>query len=171
MRASELCYRAVPGIAAGFLIGCGGSGGGYGAPTTPPPPSSPPPVVSFSAPSGTTSINLGQATTLTWTSSNASSSTLSSSSNIGGAFTATQPTAGTISVAPTGTGTVTYTMTCMGMNGSGAATTSAVTVNPSILSMLSIAPITAVGPTPDLTEMGGNPYGLAIAPATSGLIT
>ena len=98
MRTGGVCYTAVPGIAAAFLIGCGGGSGGYGTPPMPPP--QPPPVVSFSAPSGATPINLGQAVTLTWTSSNASSCTLSSSSNIGGTFTATQPTAGTISVAP-----------------------------------------------------------------------
>jgi hypothetical protein len=170
MRARDLCYTAVPGIAAGFLIGCGGGGGGgYGTPMMPPPP--PPPMVSFSAPSGTTSINFGQAVTLTWTSSNASSCTLTSSSDIGGAFNATQPTAGSVSIAPAGTGNVTYTMTCMGMSGSGTATTAAINVNPSILSMLSAAPITTIGSTLDPTEKGGNPYGLAIAPATSGLIT
>lgn len=169
MRARGLCYSAVSGIAAGFLIGCGS--GGHGTPMMPPPPPPPPPpVVSFSAPPGATSINLGQAVALTWTSSNASSCTLSSSSNIGGTFTATQPAAGTISVVPMGTGTVTYTMTCMGANGNGAATTAAISVNPSILSMLSTATITAIGSTIDPTEMGGNPYGLAIAPASSGRI-
>jgi len=96
---------------------------------------------------------------------------LSSSSNIGGTFTATQPTAGTISVAPMGTGSVKYTMTCTGMNGNGAATTAAITVNPSILSMLSTATISTIGSTLDPTEMGGNPYGLAIAPVTTGPIT
>lgn len=173
MRARELCNTAVPVIAAGFLIGCGGGGGsGYGTPMMPPPPPPPPPpVVSFSAPSGTTSINLGQAVTLTWTSSNATSCTLSSSSNIGGAFTATQPTSGTISVAPVSNGSVTYTMTCMGMNGNGAATTAAITVNPSILTMLAQGTITTIGSTLDPIEKGGNPYGLAIAPASSGLIT
>lgn len=169
MRTRGLCYTAIPVIAAGSLIGCGSGNGGYGAPMMPPPP--PPPVVSFSAPAGATSINLGQAVTLTWTSSNASSCTLSASSSIGGTFTATQPTAGTITVAPMGTGNVTYTMTCMGANGNGAATTAAITVNPSILSMLSTANITTIGSTIDPTEMGGNPYGLAIAPANSGLIT
>jgi hypothetical protein len=62
-------------------------------------------------------------------------------------------------------------MTCMGANGNGAATTAAITVNPSILSMLSTSTITTIGSTIDPTEKGGNPYGLAIAPATSGLIS
>jgi hypothetical protein len=51
------------------------------------------------------------------------------------------------------------------------ATTSTVTVNPSILSSLSLKGITTIGSTIDPIEKGGNPYGLTIAPATSGLIT
>jgi hypothetical protein len=59
----------------------------------------------------------------------------------------------------------------MGTNGNGAATTATVTVSPSILRMLSTSTITTIGSTVDPMEMGGNPYGLVIAPATSGLIT
>ncbi|MFI4885474.1 MAG: hypothetical protein ACHQIF_07890 [Steroidobacterales bacterium] len=51
------------------------------------------------------------------------------------------------------------------------ASTLPVTVLPSILSTLSATTITAIGSTLDPTEMGGNPYGLAIAPTTAGLIT
>ena len=171
MRAREMGYAAVPGIAAGLLIGCGGGGGGYGMAMMQPPLPPPAATVSFSAPSGATSINLGQAVTLTWTSSNASSCALSSSSTIGGAFTATQPAAGTVGVAPTGTGNVTYMLTCMGTNGNGTATSAVITVNPAILSMLSTSTITTIGSTLDPVEKGGNPYGLAIAPATAGLIT
>ncbi len=171
MRTRQLCNTAIAGVAAGLLMGCGSGSGGYGTPMMPLAPAPTPPVVSFSAPPAPTTINLGQAVTLTWTASNAGSCMLSSSSSIGGTFAAAQPTAGTISVAPMGTGNVTYTMTCTGTNGSGAATTAAITVNPSILSMLSTATITTIGSTIDPTEKGGNPYGLAIAPASSGLIT
>ena len=76
---------------------------------------------------------------------------------------------GTQSVAPTATGTVTYTLTCTGPGGMGSATSQMITVEPSILSGLST--ITTIGPTPDPVEMGGNPYGLAIAPVSAGLIT
>jgi hypothetical protein len=66
---------------------------------------------------------------------------------------------------------VTYTLMCSGAGGTASATTATVTVGPSILSTLSVAGITEIGSTIDPVEMGGNPYGLAIAPATTGLIT
>ncbi|MDE2261441.1 MAG: hypothetical protein KGL45_02840 [Gammaproteobacteria bacterium] len=74
-------------------------------------------------------------------------------------------------MAPVGTGTVTYTLSCMGAGGTGSATTAAVTVLPSILSTLSPNTITMIGSTLDPIEHGGNPYGLAIAPVTAGLVT
>jgi hypothetical protein len=175
-------YSAVPGIAAGFLIGCGGGGGGYGGgmtagagggggyggmPAPPPPP--PMPTVSFTSPAQAQTINFGQGVQLAWTSANATSCSASTSSTMGGAFTGTQPTSGTATVAPTGTGSVTYTLTCTGTGGSASATTAAVTVNPSVLSTLS--KITTIGKTNAPIEGGGNPYGLAIAPVTAGLIT
>jgi hypothetical protein len=174
-------YRAVPGIAAGFLIGCGGGGGGYGGGMSagggggggyggmPSPP--PMPTVSFTSPAQAKTINFGQGVQLAWTSANATSCSASTSSTMGGAFTGTQPTSGTATVAPTGTGSVTYTLTCTGTGGSASATTAAVTVNPSILSTLSPSKITTIGSTIDPVEKGGNPYGLAIAPVTAGLIT
>jgi hypothetical protein len=60
---------------------------------------------------------------------------------------------------------------CTGPGGSASATTATVTVNPSILSTLSVAGISQIGSTIDPIEKGGNPYGLAIAPITAGLIT
>jgi hypothetical protein len=90
---------------------------------------------------------------------------------MGGTFTGTQPTSGTVTVVPTATGTVTYMLSCTGAGGSASATTSTVTVSPSILSTLSVAGITTIGSTVDPVEMGGNPYGLAIAPVTAGLMT
>jgi hypothetical protein len=90
---------------------------------------------------------------------------------IGGSFTGSQATSGTMTVAPTASGNVTYTLTCMGAGGSASATTTAITVNPSILSTMSLSSIAEIGSTVDPTAMQGNPYGLAIAPVTAGLIT
>jgi hypothetical protein len=160
-----------------MLAGCGGGGGysggmsmgmgssGYGAP--PMPQAS----VVFSSPTQASTVHLGQAVKLAWTSSNATSCSASASSDIGGAFSGSQSTSGSSTVAPVGTGTVTYTLSCMGAGGTGSATTAAVTVLPSILSMLSPNTIMTIGPTVDPIEHGNNPYGLAIAPMTAGLIT
>jgi len=173
MRARRFWQTAVP-IITGLLVGCGGGGGGGGNGYTPPPMSSPPPpmpTVSFQAPSAT-SINFGQAVTLNWTSSNATSCTGSSSSNIGEAFNVTQPTSGPVTVAPTGTsgtGGVTFTLTCKGDGGTATATSAAVTVNASILSKLAATKVVEIGSTSVANET--NPYGLAIAPVTSGKIT
>lgn len=157
------------------LAGCGGGGysgmgnsmsmAGYGSPPMPQA------TVTFSSPAQATTIHLGQAVKLAWTSSNASSCSASASSDIGGAFTGAQPTSGSVTVAPVGTGTVTYTLSCMGSGGTGSANAAAVTVLPSILSMLSPTTITTIGSTVDPLEHGNNPYGLAIAPVTAGLIT
>lgn len=154
-------------------------GGGYGASPMPPmmpmqpmmsmqPPA---PTVAFSSPAGAKSINLGQGVNLAWSSTDATSCSASSSSEIGGSFSGDQPPTGNITVAPTGTGTVTYMLSCTGTGGSASASAPAVTVNPSILSMLSPTKIATIGSTVDPIEHGGNPYGLAIAAATAGLIT
>lgn len=156
------CGIAVAGISAGILIGCGG--GGYGS-------SNPMPTVMFTSPAQASTISFGQAVKLAWTSTYATSCSATTSSTMAGAFSGAQALSGTLSVAPTGSGSVTYTLTCTGAGGMAAATTSTVTVNPSILSTLSAATITMIGSTIDPIEMGGNPYGLAIAPATAGLIT
>jgi hypothetical protein len=164
-----------------LLAGCGGGsgysggmgshmggnmGGGYGGGGGTPAPS-----VTFSAPSQSSTIHLGQAVKLTWTSSNATSCSASTSSDIGGAFTGSQSTSGSAMVAPMGTGTVNYMLTCMGSGGSGSATSAAVTVLPSILSLLSPSKITTIGSTVDPTNQDLNPYGLAIARTSAGLVT
>ena len=164
-------YRCVPGIAAVVLVACGGGGGGYSAPMMPAPAPTPTPTVTFTSPAQASTVSFGRTVQLAWTSTNATTCTATTSSTIGGAFTGTQPASGTATVAPTATGTVTYTLTCSGAGGSASATTATVTVGPSILSTLSVAGITQIGSTIDPIEMGGNPYGLAIAPITTGLIT
>ena len=167
-----MCRRSSSGLKAVsfafvlLLAGCGGyggmgsMGGGYGNPM-------PPPSVMFSSPTQTSTIHLGQAVKLAWTSSNATHCSGSTPSDIGGAFSGSQPVSGSATVAPVGAGTVTYTVSCTG-SGNGSATTAAVTVLPSILSMLSPSKITTIGSTVDPIEHGLNPYGLAIAPVTAG---
>lgn len=154
----------------GYSSGSGNSmSSGYGGGGTT--PMTPQPTVTFSAPAQASTIHFGQAVKLAWTSSNATSCSASASSDIGGAFSGSQSSSGSLTVAPVGTGMVTYTLSCMGAGGTGSATTAAVTVLPSILSMLSPTKITTIGSTVDPIEHGNNPYGLAIAPVTAGLIT
>lgn len=164
-------YRCVPGVCAAVLAACGGGGGGYSAPAMPSPTPTPMPTVAFTTPAQATTVDFGRSVQLTWAATNATSCTATTSSTIGGTFTGSQATSGTVTVVPTATGTVTYTLACTGAGGTASATTSTVTVGPSILSTLSVAGITTIGSTLDPVEMGGNPYGLAIAPASSGLIT
>jgi hypothetical protein len=179
LRSDSSGFRAVPCAVAILLAGCGGGGGngygggsmngnmgGYGGGTTAPKPS-----VAFSAPAQAPMIHLGQAVKLAWTSSNATSCSASVSSDMGGAFSGSQPTSGSATVAPVGTGTVTYMLSCTGSGGTGSATSAAVTVLPSILSMLSASTITTIGSTVDPIEHGLNPYGLALAPVTAGAIS
>jgi hypothetical protein len=168
MRIRDYGCRSFPFISTTLLVACGG--GGYSAPYMPPPPPPAMPTVSFTAPAQSTTLNFGRAVKLTWTTTNATSCTASTSSTTGGAFSGSEPVSGSATVAPTAPGNVTYTLTCMGTGGS-ASTTTSVTVNPSILSTLSVAGITTIGSTIDPTSADYNPYGLAIAPATTGLIT
>ena len=127
------------------------------------------PTVSFSAPSKASTINLGQGVALTWTSTGATSCTASTSDAAGGSFSGTVAASGSQSVAPTAIGTVSYSLSCTGAGGNASATSPEVTVKANILAGLSS--IATIGSTLDPIEMGGNPYGLVIAPATAGLIT
>jgi hypothetical protein len=157
---------AVSSIAAGSLVGCGGGGGGYGS-------SNPMPMatVTFTSPQQASTISLGQAVRLAWTSSYATSCSATASSTMGGTFAGTQAVNGQLTVAPTSSGSVTYTLTCTGPGGMAVATSPTVTVNPSILSVLATAKIATIGSTVDPIEKGGNPYGLTLATTTAGLIT
>lgn len=154
------------GLATGFA-GCGG--GGYGGGGGGGGSGGYMPTVSFSSPASAVSINLGQSLKLAWSSTYATSCTASTSSTYAGTFSGTQATSGSAMVAPTATGTATYMLSCTGSGGTASATSMTVTINPSILSTLS--KITTIGSTLDPLENGGNPYGLAIAPMTSGLIS
>ena len=168
---------ATSAVVASVVAACGGgygssgssmgssAGGGYGGGGTPSP------AVAFSTPAQAMSINLGQAVTLTWSSSNATSCTASASSMTGGSFTGSQAVSGHMSVVPTATGSVTYTLSCTGSGGTMTAQSPAVTVSPSILSQLASVKAVTIGSTVDPTLKEGNPYGLAIAPVTAGPIT
>jgi hypothetical protein len=145
--------------------GCGGGYGGGGGDSY-----MPMPTVQFTAPAAATTIKLGQAVELSWTTSNATSCTASVSGMTAGAFSGNQSVSGSATVAPTGTGMVTYTLTCTGAGGSASATSPAVSVDPNILSTLSASSIATIGSTLDPIEHGGNPYGLVIAGETVGLI-
>jgi hypothetical protein len=172
MRFRRSASYIVPGLTALILAGCGGGGGGGGGYSAPAPVMAAAPTVSFTSPSQAESINLGQAVKLEWTSTGATSCTASSSGTIGGAFSGNQAIASSAMVAPTGTGSVTYTLTCTGAGGMASVTTNTVTVNPSILSTLDPTKIATVGLTTSAAaNAGNNPYGLVIAPATSGPIT
>jgi hypothetical protein len=81
--------------------------------------SSPPTITISAAP---TTITVGQSSTLTWSSTNATSCTAS------GAWSGAQATSGTVGESPTTAGTSTYTLTCNGAGGSANAS-AALTVN------------------------------------------
>jgi hypothetical protein len=148
------------------LAGCGGNGynHGYMAPN-------PMPTVMFTAPAQASSIHFGEGLTLNWTTSNASSCTASASASAAGAFSGSQMTMGPMKIVPTAPGSYAYTLTCTGAGGMASATTAMVTVTPSVLSALAAGQILEIGSTVDPTNMDANPYGLAVAPVTAGLIT
>jgi hypothetical protein len=171
------CGAILLGIAASLLAGCGGGGmGGYSMSMSPMPAMSTMsamPTVKITSPAQPTTIKLGQGVTVAWSSTDSTSCTASASSAMAGAFSGSQAASGSVVVAPTASGNATYTVTCTGMDGTAMATSATVTVTGSILSTLSTASIVKIGPTldPSTNKFGGNPYGLAIAQTTAGLIT
>jgi hypothetical protein len=80
-------------------------------PTTPPPPPAGVPTVTLSA--NPQSITVGQSSTLTWNSTNATSCTAS------GGWSGTQNTSGSVTVTPTAS--TTYSLSCTGAGGSASA--------------------------------------------------
>ena len=97
------------------LVGCGGGGGGDDNP----PPTGQPTVTLAANP---TSINSGQSSTLTWSSTNATSCTAS------GGWSGAKATSGTEQVTPVATGT--YTLSCTGTAGSASQSATVTVVNP-----------------------------------------
>jgi hypothetical protein len=158
---------AVSGLAAGALVSCGGGGGGYGGGSMS--SGSAMPTVSVTSPTMATTITLGQAVAIGWSSSYATSCSASTSSTMGGAFSGSESTSGHVMVAPTAAGSVTYTVSCSGAGGTTSATSAMVTVTPSILSVLASQKIATIGSS--VSGNDGNPYGLVIAPAAAGPIS
>jgi hypothetical protein len=148
--------------------GGGGSGGGYSSGSM----MMLAPTASFSQPAQATTINYGQAIQLEWSSAYASSCSASTSTSGGGSFTGNLAMSGMQTIVPSGPGTYTYTIACTGSGGKVSVSTPTVTVKPSILSTLSSSgKIITIGSTIDPINGDQNPYGLALAPATHGLIT
>jgi hypothetical protein len=149
--------------------GGGGMGGSYGGGGM---MMNPAPTASFSQPSTAASIHYGEAIALAWSSAYATSCSASTSGAAAGSFSGSESTSGTVTVVPTAPGSYTYMLNCTGSGGSVSATTAMITVQPSLLSALvSSGKISTVGSTVDPVNGDQNPYGLAIAPATHGLIT
>src|ERR1700722_6771715 len=159
--------RIAASVFACVLAGCGGSsGGGYGSMM-----STPAPTVSFSQPAAAATMNFGQALTVTWTSTYATSCSATTSSAAGGAFAGAQMSSGSQTVVPTAAGSYTYTLSCTGTGGTQSASAS-VTVTPNLLAALApTGVIPTVGSTVDPINGDQNPYGLVVAPETAGLIT
>src|SRR5579862_5100802 len=145
MRVST-CGRIAVTLFVSALAGCGGGGGGgYGGPMM----GTPAPTASFSQPAQSTTINFGQAVTLKWTSTYATSCSAMTSSSAGGAFTGTQMTSGSQAVVPTAAGSYTYTLNCTGTGGT-KSTSASITVTPNLLAALApTGAIPTVGTTVD----------------------
>lgn len=108
---------------AAYTLTCSGPGGSASATATVPVTAAPVPAPTVSLSAAPNPLTIGAATTLTWTSTDATSCTASEG------WTGSRPTAGTESLTPAATGTALYTLTCTGEGGSTAATAT-VTVNP-----------------------------------------
>jgi hypothetical protein len=98
-----------------LLVSCSGGGGGGGAssaPTTTPSSANNPVIVSIGA--SPTALTVGQSTTLTWSSSNATGCQ-ASGGQASGDWSGTEALSGTQLVTPLTAGTFTYTLTCNGV--------------------------------------------------------
>jgi hypothetical protein len=150
-----------------MVTGCsGGSGGGGGN-------SNPLPTVSLSASPST--ITLGQSTTLTVSTMNATS--CSGATGLSGSVT----TNGTLTETPTAAGTITYGITCTGAGGSASASTT-VTVNPqpNAVTSVTLKPATAsttdyqpltLTPTVVATGSDATTVNLSVSPASAGTLS
>ena len=92
-----------------FLVSCGGGGGGGSSEPTPPPT----PAASVTISADPLSVLIGNTTTLTWSTTNASSCSAS------GAWSGSKPTSGTEDIAIESVGDNQFTLTCSGSGGSG----------------------------------------------------
>ncbi|HKT73680.1 MAG TPA: TIGR03118 family protein [Steroidobacteraceae bacterium] len=125
----------------------------------------PPPSVTISVSPST--VNTGEAATLTW------SSTLAASCTASGSWSGTEATSGTQTVTPTTTGSATYTLTCAapsgsGYTGGGGATTSqstTLTVNAaSTFTVKNLVGDTAASAPATVDPNLVNPWGIVFGP-------
>ncbi len=119
-----------------LLLSCGGSSGGGASSAATLASSSPnnPVIVSIGA--SPTSLTLGESTTLTWSSSNATG--CQASGDTTGAWSGTVALSGTRLVTPSAVGTHTYSLTCNGAANSASIVVAAATPMPTV--SLSLAP-------------------------------
>ncbi len=124
----------------------------------------PPPAPTVTISVAPTSIVLGSAATLTWSSTNATSCTASS------AWTGSQANSGTMSETPTAAGTSSYTLTCSGAGGTTPATaTLTVTPPPAPTVTISVAPTSITsGQSATLTWSSTNATSCTASGAWSG---
>lgn len=117
-----------------MLAGCGGGGGGGGSSSAPAPTI----TMTFSQPK----ISVGQNSTLTWSSTNATSCAAS------GAWSGAQATSGTATQTPSSGGATTYTLTCSGAGGQTTQSTTLAVPIPVLASsyLNKIAAANAIGP-------------------------
>ena len=149
--AALICVAAAV-AACGGGGGYGGGGGGGGG--------NPPPTVSLSI--QPTTVVLGQAATLTWSSNGGVGCTAS------GGWSGSEGASGMLAVTPSAAGTATYTLTCPGGGAYGGNTTKTVTLTVTAASGYSttalVADTSGTGKTNDANLV--NPWGVAFGPTT-----
>ena len=128
-------------LAAAVLAGCGGGGGGGGS-------SIPPSAATVSLSASPTTVNSGQATTLSWTSSNATTCSAS------GAWSGDKPTAGSALSEPL-TATSTFTLACSGAHG---ADLDSVSVVVNLIGTRQVFPVRTEPDKRHLVDAGDKPF-------------
>lgn len=137
------CLWVAAVVACLLLVSCGGGGGGGSSSTSTAAAAANPVIVSIGA--SPTALTVGESTTLTWSSSNASACSASD------AWSGTKALSGSQLVTPSGAGTFTYTITCDGVSSS-ASVVVAVASTPLPTVSLSMAPTSvAAGQSATLT--------------------
>ena len=147
-----------------YTLSCTGTGGSASASATVTATAPAPPVPTVTLTASPTSIVVGTASTLTWSSTNAISCTAS------GAWSGTEATSGTLAQTPAAAGTDTYTLTCTGAGGSAVASaTVTVTAPPAPTVTIAASPASITfGDTAMLTWSSENATACTASGAWSG---
>ena len=143
-----------------FLFGCGGGGGGGSAPA-PAPPALVAPVTTLSISS--TELVAGEAATITWSSTNATSCSAS------GSWDGTKATSGSTAFTITPAGSYTFSLSCSGSGGSSAKSVSVIATIPlySLSGTIKSLEFTALDgdvPNTSLPSIGNNIEPLEVQP-------